>query len=50
MWELMKAADIMLGSVPGGPMTTTACIADYLEPEQRIMVTLNSDTLQGAKS
>ena len=48
MWEIMKGQPgLMFGVVPGAPMNTTACMADYLTPAQRIVVTPNNDTFYG---
>ena len=49
MWETMKdGPGMMLGTAPGGPVNTSSCIADYLPPAQRIVVTPNNDTFYGA--
>jgi hypothetical protein len=48
-WEIMKAGPgAMFGVGPGSPMNTSACLADYLPPSQRIVVTPNNDTFYGA--
>ncbi|MGE0284580.1 MAG: DUF1254 domain-containing protein [Rhizobiaceae bacterium] len=48
-WEIMKAGPgLLFGIGPGSPMNTSACIADYLPPTQRIVVTPNNDTFYGA--
>lgn len=49
MWPLMKnGPGIMNGTAPGGPVNTSSCMADYLPPAQRIIVTPNNDTFYGA--
>jgi hypothetical protein len=48
MWELMRQPGTMLGALPGAPMNTTACLADYLPQAQRAIVTPNNDTIYGA--
>ena len=49
MWEIMKdGPGMMLGIAPGGPVNKTGCLADYLPPSQRIVVTPNNDTFYGA--
>jgi hypothetical protein len=49
MWETMKdGPGMLLGTAPGGPVNTSSCIADYLPPAQRIVVTPNNDTFYGA--
>lgn len=49
MWEIMKGGPgAMLGLLPGAPMNTTSCLADYLSPAQRWVVTPNNDTFYGA--
>lgn len=49
MWETMKGGPgMMLGTAPGGPVNTSSCLADYLPPKQRIVVTPNNDTFYGA--
>ncbi len=49
MWEIMKAGPgTMLGLLPGAPMNTTGCLADYMSPAQRWVVTPNNDTIYGA--
>ena len=49
MWEIMKAGPgAMLGLMPGAPMNTTGCLADYMSPTQRWVVTPNMDTIYGA--
>lgn len=48
MWELMKdGPGTMFGVGPGSPMNESGCIANYLPPAQRIVVTPNSDTFYG---
>jgi len=48
MWELMKdGPGLMFGVGPGAPVNTSGCIADYLPPAQRIIVTPNNDTFYG---
>lgn len=48
MWELMKGGPgLMFGVGPGSPMNESGCIADYLPPAQRIIVTPNNDTFYG---
>lgn len=48
MWELMKAGPgLMFGVGPGSPMNESGCIANYLPPAQRIIVTPNNDTFYG---
>lgn len=48
MWEIMKdGPGTMLGVGPGAPVNTSGCIANYLPPTQRIMVTANNDTFYG---
>lgn len=48
-WEIMKAGPgLLFGIGPGSPMNTSSCIADYLPPTQRIVVTPNNDTFYGA--
>ncbi len=49
MWELMKdGPGLMFGVGPGAPVNVSGCIADYLPPTQRIVVTPNNDTFYGA--
>ena len=49
MWETMKdGPGMLLGTAPDGPVNTSSCIADYLPPAQRIVVTPNNDTFYGA--
>ncbi|MET0674361.1 MAG: DUF1254 domain-containing protein [Bradyrhizobium sp.] len=49
MWEIMKGGPgAMLGLMPGAPMNTTGCLADYMSPTQRWVVTPNMDTIYGA--
>jgi hypothetical protein len=49
MWETIKdGPGMMLGTAPGGPVKTSNCLADYLPPAQRIVVTPNNDTFYGA--
>lgn len=49
MWELMKAGPgLMFGVGPGAPVNVSGCIAGYLPPAQRIVVTPNNDTFYGA--
>lgn len=49
MWEIMKAGPgAMLGLLPGAPLNTTGCLADYMSPSQRWVVTPNNDTFYGA--
>lgn len=49
MWEIMKdGPGTMLGLLPGAPMNTTGCLADYMSPSQRWVVTPNNDTIYGA--
>ncbi|KAB1072516.1 DUF1254 domain-containing protein [Methylobacterium planeticum] len=49
MWEIMKEKPgAMLGLLPGAPMNTTGCLADYISPSQRWVVTPNNDTVYGA--
>lgn len=49
MWEIMKnGPSTMLGLLPGAPMNTTGCLADYMSPAQRWVVTPNNDTIYGA--
>jgi hypothetical protein len=49
MWEMMKdGPGLMFGIGPGSPVNTSSCIADYLPPTQRIVVTPNNDTFYGA--
>ena len=38
---------LMFGIGPGAPMNTSGCLADYLPPAQRIVVTPNNDTFYG---
>jgi hypothetical protein len=48
MWELMKdGPGIMSGVAPGSPANVSGCIAGYLPPAQRIVVTPNNDTFYG---
>lgn len=48
MWEMMKAGPgLMFGIGPGAPMNESGCIAGYLPPSQRIVVTPNNDTFYG---
>ena len=48
MWELMKAGPgVMFGVGPGSPVNESGCIANYLPPAQRIVVTPNNDTFYG---
>jgi hypothetical protein len=49
MWELMKEGPgLMFGIGPGSPVNESGCIAGYLPPTQRIVVTPNNDTFYGA--
>lgn len=49
MWEPMAdGPGLMFGVGPGAPKNTSGCIADYLPPTQRIVVTPNNDTFYGA--
>jgi hypothetical protein len=49
MWDLMKdGPGLMFGVGPGAPVNVSGCIADYLPPTQRIIVTPNNDTFYGA--
>jgi hypothetical protein len=48
MWDLMKnGPGTMFGVGPGSPVNESGCIASYLPPTQRIIVTPNSDTFYG---
>jgi hypothetical protein len=48
MWELMKGGPgVMFGVGPGSPVNASGCIANYLPPAQRIVVTPNNDTFYG---
>jgi hypothetical protein len=48
MWEIAKSGPgAMFGLLPGAPMNTTACLADYMSPAQRWVVTPNNDTIYG---
>lgn len=48
MWDMMKAGPgLMFGIGPGAPMNESGCIAGYLPPTQRIIVTPNNDTFYG---
>jgi hypothetical protein len=48
MWETMQGGPgKMLGTAPGAPLNTSACLDDYLPPNQRIVVTPNNDTFYG---
>lgn len=48
MWELMAdGPGLMFGIGPGAPVNTHGCIANYLPPTQRIIVTPNNDTFYG---
>jgi hypothetical protein len=48
MWELMKTAPgLMFGIGPGSPVNESGCLAGYLPPNQRIVVTPNNDTYYG---
>jgi hypothetical protein len=48
MWSMMKAGPgAMFGVGPGSPMNESGCIANYLPPAQRIVVTPNNDTFYG---
>jgi hypothetical protein len=48
MWEMLKSGPgLMFGILPGAPMNTTGCLADYLPPSQRFVVTPNNDTFYG---
>ncbi len=48
MWELMKdGPGVMFGVGPGSPVNVSGCIAGYLPPAQRIVVTPNNDTFYG---
>jgi hypothetical protein len=48
MWELMKdGPGLMFGVGPGSPVNASGCIAGYLPPSQRIVVTPNNDTFYG---
>ena len=49
MWELMKdGPGLMFGIGPGSPVNESGCLAGYLPPAQRIVVTPNNDTFYGA--
>ena len=49
VWEILKAGPgTMLGLLPGAPVNTTGCLADYITPLQRWIVTPNNDTIYGA--
>jgi hypothetical protein len=48
MWEMMQGGPgLMFGIGPGAPMNESGCIAGYLPPTQRIVVTPNNDTIYG---
>ena len=48
MWEMMKdGPGLMFGIGPGAPVNESGCIAGYLPPNQRIVVTPNNDTFYG---
>jgi len=48
MWELMEGGPgLMFGVGPGAPVNESGCIAGYLPPSQRIIVTPNNDTFYG---
>lgn len=48
MWEMMKdGPGLMFGIGPGAPVNESGCIAGYLPPTQRIIVTPNNDTFYG---
>lgn len=48
MWDMMKAGPgLMFGIGPGAPVNESGCIAGYLPPTQRIVVTPNNDTFYG---
>jgi hypothetical protein len=48
MWETAKdGPGAMLGQLPGAPVNTSACLADYMPPAQRWVVTPNNDTIYG---
>lgn len=48
MWEMMKdGPGLMFGIGPGAPENASGCLADYLPPAQRIIVTPNNDTFYG---
>jgi hypothetical protein len=45
-WQLMKEGPgSVLGIFPGGPMNKGGCLADYMSPTQRMVVTPNNDTI-----
>lgn len=48
MWDMMKdGPGLMFGIGPGSPVNESGCIAGYLPPTQRIIVTPNNDTFYG---
>jgi hypothetical protein len=48
MWEMLHSGPgLMFGILPGAPRNTTGCLADYLPPAQRFVVTPNNDTFYG---
>jgi hypothetical protein len=48
MWEMMEdGPGLMFGIGPGAPENASGCLADYLPPAQRIIVTPNNDTFYG---
>ena len=48
MWDMMKAGPgLMFGIGPASPVNESGCIAGYLPPSQRIVVTPNNDTFYG---
>ena len=50
MWETDegRARPDVRRPAPGAPVNASGCIADYLPPAQRIVVTPNNDTFYGA--
>ena len=45
-WQLMRQGQgVVVGTFPGGPVNTGGCLADYMSPTQRMVVTPNNDTI-----
>src|SRR5215831_5791293 len=45
-WAIMKdGPGTMAGIFPAGPVNTSGCLADYMPPTQRVVVTPNNDTI-----
>jgi len=46
-WQLMKEPGATMGLFPGAPKNRMGYLADYMPPQQRKVVTPNSDTIYG---